>query len=231
MAVFGASVQVRDGDAPRWLVSRHHAFPFRNMMCSPPLGCLHRVYTHRVHTPFSSPVVPRHRCRCFFRSSPDSRNVKKCQRVRLLAQCRGLTFHPPPPPPPQDACKESGHLPRVVAETVAWLDAHGMQPKVNQRRKNKKRHTHFPLLRPPTSRPKVPPESALRRRLCVRAGGGAREIKKKSNFQSIMLSSIPCRLDCPTEPCMCVGADATPNTATNPSCSLCCIFFTRKTKL
>ena len=25
----------------------------------------------------------------------------------------------------QDACKESGGLPRVVAETIAWLDAHG----------------------------------------------------------------------------------------------------------
>ena len=25
----------------------------------------------------------------------------------------------------QDACKESGGLPRVVAETIAWLNAHG----------------------------------------------------------------------------------------------------------
>ena len=25
----------------------------------------------------------------------------------------------------QDACRESGGLPRVVAETIAWLDAHG----------------------------------------------------------------------------------------------------------
>jgi hypothetical protein len=128
--VFGASIQVRDDTsaAPTRSSQRH------GERCSPTRN-LSRVPIARLPPSFG--VVS------FFSVAGETKDL-----MPTLCRClspHSRRFNPLQPPNhrrvPQDACKESGHLPRVVAETIAWLDAHGTHSRMPRKPQNETQPT------------------------------------------------------------------------------------------